>query len=76
MPDVIGIPKQIDGKNLSYIEFSDTWYCECDSTEDEAIQVELAKIPESVSASSLAEVLTPDGLRVYMKHSSGDWIKL
>lgn len=76
MSNMPNIPKQIDGKNPSYIEFSDTWYCECDSAEDEAIQVELAKIPEGVPASSLAEVLTPDGLRVYMKHSNGDWIKL
>ena len=31
---------------------------------------------ENVSAGSIAEILTPDGLVVMMKASSGDWIEL
>ena len=72
----MNMPKQIDGKGLTYIEFSDTWYCEATSSDDQVIQSELAKIPDGVAASALAEVLTPDGLYVYMKHSSGEWKRL
>lgn len=70
------LPKQIDGKGPTYIEFSDTWYCEATSSDGQVIKSELAKIPEGVASSALAEVLTPDGLFVYMKHSSGNWVEL
>lgn len=70
------LPKQIDGKGLTYIEFPDTWYCEATSSDDQGIKSELAKIPEGVASSALAEVLTPDGLFVYMKHSSSEWFEL
>lgn len=62
------MPKQIDGKDLTYIEFPETWYCES--------QQELAALPASIPEGSLAEVLSATELKVFMKRSSGDWIEL
>ena len=73
MPKIIQYVTEIDGYKFSP---TTTWYCECDSSEDRDIQIELAKIPNSVSSGSYAQVLTPEGLMVYMKHSSGNWFRI
>ena len=46
----------------------ETWYCESTS--------ELADIPESAPAGSIAQVLTSSGLTIKMKNSAGSWIDL
>lgn len=71
------LTKLIDaGNSLEYCEGPQTWFVEPSGTTEQAIQTELAKIPSTAPESSLAEVLTSDGLSVYMKNSQGSWIKL
>ena len=65
MPKIIQNVTEIDGYKFSP---TTTWYCESVS--------ELNDIPESVSAGSIAYILTNNGLSVKMKNSSGSWIDL
>lgn len=61
------MPKLIQ-KDFSAYQPAETWYCESEN--------ELASIPEEVPASSIAVVLTNNGLAVKMKNSSGNWIDI
>lgn len=53
-----------------------TWFCEASANTSVAISTAVSEIPENVSVGSVAEILTPDGLVVMMKNSSGNWIEL
>lgn len=64
---------EISGVKMSPVS---TWSCEASANTSAALSTAVSEIPENVSAGSTAEILTPDGLVVMRKHSSGIWIKL
>ena len=55
-------------KDFNVYNPTETWYCES--------VAEIANIPESAPAGSIAQVLTNSGLSVKMKNSSGNWIDI
>ena len=72
-PKLVKEVTEIAGVKMSPVS---TWFCEASANTSAAISTAVSEIPENVSAGSTAEILTPDGLIVMMKSSSGDWIKL
>lgn len=72
-PKLIKEVTEIAGVKMSPVS---TWFCEASANTSAALSAAVAEIPENVSAGSTAEILTPDGLIVMMKSSSGDWIEL
>ena len=66
------------GNSLEYCEGRQTWFVDVSDTTatEQIIQAELAKIPSTAPENSLAEVLTADGLLVYMKSFANTWIQI
>ena len=67
--------KLIQTEHTYYVP-TETWLCEpaSDSTAD--VDAELAQIPSTAPAGSIAEILLSTGLSVKMKNSAGDWVEL
>ena len=72
-PKLIKEVTEITGVKMTPIS---NWFCEAPNKTSAALASAVADIPDNVSAGSTAEVLTPDGLIIMMKASSGDWIEL
>lgn len=72
-PKLVKEVTEIAGVKMTPIS---TWFCEASAKTSAALSTAVSEIPENVSAGSVAEILTPDGLVVMMKASSGNWIEL
>ena len=72
-PKLIKEVTEISGVKMSPVS---TWFCEASANTSAALSTAVSEIPENVSAGSTAEILTPDGLTIMMKNSSGNWIEL
>ena len=72
-PKLIKEVTEIDGVKMTPIS---TWFCEASAKTSKALSAAVSEIPENVSAGSVAEVLTPDGLVIMKKSSSEGWLKI
>lgn len=69
------MPKLLQTEHTYYVP-TETWLCEPTSDAASDIEAELAKIPSTAPAGSIAEILLSTGLSVKMKNTAGDWIEL